>query len=316
METDLYLKIDHLKNKFDKVHAFYHKYAIEALVFVLEDYLGIPDIGFKKHVENKSIYTKLKRIKNVRYHKSFKDLINNNYKLVSNFIIPYAIEDSKRVESHRESYIEFNDCLRIVSEFLKSVSPDLYNMFCNMYRSNRILFSGQHSGGCELCEKKKNSIYVIIGNLNSVDDMANLIHELGHAYKDYRYQKCHKYYNVNEVLESEISSEVLELMFLDFLLKNNIYYNDAVYSFKYYHERIIDDAKRLSRLDHDVYSKSFISNLSYFIGRVVACNYMINKDMTYDELINYAYKRNIIRLLQELNIDHDKVLEKIREFQR
>ena len=43
---------------------------------------------------------------------------------------------------------------------------------------------------------------------------------------------------------------------------------------------------------------------------------MINKDMSYEELINYAYKRNIIRLLQELNVDHNKVLEKIREFQR
>ena len=316
METDLYLKIDNLKSKFDRVHSFYHKYAIEALIFVLEDYLGIPDIGFKKHVEKQTWYTQLKHIRNIRYHNSFKNLINDNYKLVSNMIIPYAIENSRKIELHRDSYIEFNDCLRIISDFLMYVSPNLYNMFCDLYRSNHILFSERSSGGCELFENKKDSIYIIIGSLNTVDDMANLVHELGHAYKDYNYQKSHKYYKVNEVLESEISSEVLELMFLNYLIKNNICYNDAVYSFKHYHERIIDDAKRLSKLDQDYYNKSFISNLSYFIGRVVACNYMINKDMSYEELINYAYKRNIIRLLQELNIDHDKVLEKIREFHR
>ena len=315
-ESNLYLKIDSLKGKFDRVHDFYHKYSIESLIKVLEDYLSIPDIGFKKHVDEQLVYAKMKNIRNIRYHDSFYNFINNNYKLVSNMIIPYAIEDRKQISPHRGTYIDQNTCLKIIADFLMKVDPELYNMFCYLYNSHHILFKNDFCGGCELSEKKRNSIYIIVGPLYGVNDMQNLVHELGHAYKDYLFQECHRYYDINDVLASEISSEALELMFLDYLLKNNIYYNDAISSFRYYHSRIIEDAKSLAILDKDYYNNSFINELAYFIGRIVASNYMINKDMTYPELIRYAYSRDVLKLLKELNIDHGKVIEKIREFHK
>lgn len=315
-ESNLYLKIDSLKGKFDHVHSFYHKYAIEALIKVLEDYLCIPDISFKKHLDEQLVYAKMKNIRNIRFHDSFYNFINNNYKLVSNMIIPYAIEDRKQLRAYQDTYIDPNTCLKIISDFLMKVDPELYNMFCYLYNSKHILFENNYIGGCELLEKKRNSIYIIVGPLSGVNDMQNLVHELGHAYKDFCFQECHKYFDINDVLASEISSETLELMFLDYLIKNNIYYNDAIYSFKYYHERIIEDAKLLATLDRDYYNKSFIYDLAYFIGRTVASNYMINKDMTYPELIRYAYSRDILRLLKELDIDHGKIIEKIREFHK
>lgn len=315
-ESNLYLKIANLKGKFDKVHSFNHKYAIESVIKTLEDYMDIPDISFKRHVDEQFIYSKMKNIKNIRFHNSIYNLINNNYKLVSNMIVPYAIEEKKQVSLHRGTYIDQNTGLKIIGDFLKTVDVNLYNMFCQLYNSGHILFKNGFCGGCEFLEKKRNSIYIIVGPLTSVIDMQNLVHELGHAFKDYCFQDYHKYYNVNDVLSSEISSEALELMFLDYLIKNNIFYNDALYSFKYYHARIIEDAKLLSALDKDFYNNSFINNLSYFIGRIIACDYMINKDMTYPELIRYAYSRGIIRLLKELNINHGKVIEKIREFHK
>ena len=59
MESELYLKIDHYKNKFDRIHTFYHKNSLESLVLVLENYLCIPDIGFQKHVKDQKFYSKM-----------------------------------------------------------------------------------------------------------------------------------------------------------------------------------------------------------------------------------------------------------------
>ena len=117
-ESNLYLKIANLKGKFDRVHSFNHKYAIESVIKTLDDYMDIPDISFKRHVDEQFIYSKMKTIKNIRFHNSIYNLINNNYKLVSNMIVPYAIEDKKQVSLHRGTYIDQNTGLKIIGDFL------------------------------------------------------------------------------------------------------------------------------------------------------------------------------------------------------
>jgi hypothetical protein len=43
---------------------------------------------------------------------------------------------------------------------------------------------------------------------------------------------------------------------------------------------------------------------------------MINRNIKYHEFISYVYSRDILKILQELNINHGMVIEKIREFHK
>ena len=101
------------------------------------------------------------------------------------------------------------------------------------------------------------------------------------------------------ILSSEISSKTLELMFLLYLIKNNLFRDDAIKSFNNY-QNIINTSANQTLINHN-YNISNMKDLSYLLGGIIANNYMINNDMSYHDFIKNIYFSNIKTILKELN---------------
>ena len=291
-------RIDLYKHKYNKVNNFTHKNALVSLVTTLEFYLGTTDKEFQLLVKNDDNYQDRKYYNHINLMKSFNRFMDNNYELISDVIEPYK-SYLYRFIPFKEEYVEPNKCLKIVGDFLLRVDPHLYNMFCLLYTDNRILFKSDFNGGLEFNEKDRNSIHILVGTLCSVSDMATLVHELGHAYKDYLIPDYHRYYDVNSLLCSEISSKTLELMFLMYLIKFDIYKKDATNNFNCFENVITTSSKQI--LETNNYNDNYIKELSYLLGGILANNFMINDNINYSAFIRYIYLNNIKTILKDLN---------------
>ena len=291
-------EIEEYKHKFFRTNSFIHKYSLVSLITSLEFYTEKTDKEFQDLVNRDGNYQDKVKYYDDKLIKSLNSFILDNYDLIKNAIVPYKT-CFYRFTPYIEEQIDPNTCLRIISEFLLSVDPHLYNMFCELYSTNHILFKSDFSGGLEFNDRDRDSIHILVGALSSVSDMATLIHELGHAYKDYLIPDYHRYFNLNDVLESEISSKTLELMFLLYLIKNNICSNDAIKNFDNYQNIINSTSNQI--LDTNNYNHNYLKELSYLLGGIIANNYMINGDKSFSDFIRYIYFNNIKVILKDLN---------------
>jgi len=298
------------KERFLKPCSFDHKYALEALIYVLEDYLNLSDSNFQKILINQKLYNKLKEYKLNGLNYDFKVFMNNHDKYINNSLIPYARNSNNTNLYVYNEYVDPNICLRVVADFLYTIDIELYNLFCELYQKGHILFKDNYVGGKELSEKKKDSIYIIMGPLISVSDMGTLVHEMGHAYKDYLFEDYHRYYNVDELLHSEISSEVLELMFYNYLVNNNIFYYQAINCLNAYNNSMINDSRYLLKNN---YNKTYLSTLSYLIGKIIGKYYTMNVNCSYHDLMQYIYLHDIKKVFKDLNINHEEIIKGINK---
>ena len=291
-------RIDLYKHKYTKVNNFTHKYALVSLIGSLEFYLGTNDKDFQSLVKEDIDYQERKYYQHINLMKSFNRFMENNNDLLNEIITPYK-NCLYKFTPYKEEYIEPNTCLKIIGDFLLHVDPYLYNMFCDLYSNNHILFKSDFNGGLEFNDRDRNSIHILVGTLCTVSDMATLVHELGHAYKDYILPDYHRYFDLNNLLSSEISSKTLELMFLMYLIKFNIYKKDAIYDFNNFQSVINNASNQI--LDSNNYNNSYIKELSYLLGGILANNFMINDNMNYYDFIRYIYFNNIKTILKDLN---------------
>lgn len=95
----------------------------------------------------------------------------------------------------------------------------------------------------------KNS-YILINNHGSVDDLATLIHELGHAYtyRLFNNESLDRFYSFNNNYLTETFSLFLEILFIDYLKKNNINKEDAILSENMYLKYIENRFKKVLEL--------------------------------------------------------------------
>lgn len=142
------------------------------------------------------------------------------------------------------------DRIDIIRDFLNSYDSNMYELFMNM------------EGYIDMDTKKlkktdftcyipilKNS-YILINNHGSVDDLATLIHELGHAYtyRLFNNESLDRFYSFNNNYLTETFSLFLEILFIDYLKKNNINKEDAILSENMYLKYIENRFKKVLEL--------------------------------------------------------------------
>ena len=142
------------------------------------------------------------------------------------------------------------DRIDIIRDFLNSYDSNMYELFMNM------------DGYIDMDTKKlkktdftcyipilKNS-YILINNHESVDDLATLIHELGHAYtyRLFNNESLDRFYSFNNNYLTETFSLFLEILFIDYLKKNNINKEDAILSENMYLKYIENRFKKVLEL--------------------------------------------------------------------
>ena len=146
------------KDKFMKSYNFNHKYALESMIYIFEGYLNYRDLRFQNEVMKQKFYNKLKELKQRSLNYDFKLFMDKNKDSINEMLIPYAnnVGDYYNPYMYNE-YINPNICIRIVSDFLYYVDIELYNLFCDLYKSGHILFKEGYVCGLEFSEKNGNT---------------------------------------------------------------------------------------------------------------------------------------------------------------
>ncbi len=312
MNSNIHEAIRDAKERFAKTKNFNRKYSLELLIRNLESYIQHFDSNFYNSIAELKQYNLQKKLLNKSLDRDFTSFMGRNKQKLCKILLPYANNPNNRTVHLDTSNIDPRTCLNIIANFLFSVDRNLYNLFIELYQNNHILIKNDYSGsGLENNEKEKESIYVFVGSLRSVSDMGTLVHEIGHAFKDYLYEDYHRYFNVEELLHSEIPSEVLELMFYNYLVNRGIYRQDAINILHNYDMSMIREARYLSISDD--YNRSYLSTLTYNLGKIIAKEYTRDPSYSYLDLLRYINMHGIMKVLKGLNIDHERINDGINK---
>ena len=291
-------RINNYKKEFYKTNNFYLKISLFNLVYLLEHYTGEFDNEFHSIESNDKRLKEIRADKNQKFADYIQKFMNNNKDLIENIISPYKTEYELKPSSH-EQYIDPNTCLKIVGDFLLSFNPYMYNLFCTLYNEQRILFTNRLNCGTEMNAKSRDTIHIFLTSLCNVSDMSTLVHEMGHAYKDYCFPEYHNPYGVSDVLRSEMASKTLELIFLIYLINNIIYYDDSIKHYNWFLNQIYLDASNYSS---DKIINSFVAKqFAYLLGGIVANNYVFEPNISYDDFIRKIQFSNIDTIIKDLN---------------
>ena len=291
-------RIARYKKEYFKTNNYYLKTSLFNIIYSLEFYTGNFDMEFRNIVFNDKRIKEIRDYKHEKLSNEFEKLIKNNQKAFDNILEPYRTEYVPS-EPYQEEYIDPNTCLKIVGDFLFTINPYIYNLFCELYSDNRLLFSPMFDSSSEINLKKRDTIHVFCKSLCKVSDMATLAHEMGHAYKDYCIPEYHDAFELNGAIRSEISSMTLELMFVVYLINNNIYREDALKCLNYLENLTYEKANKYP--DNIVYNAVGARSLSYLLGGIIANNYVFEPNMSYDDLIRKIYYSNINTIIRDLN---------------
>ena len=287
---------------------FYDKKTLENMIIDLHTYLNDSNpYLFNELYANKEYesWTEKSTDKMEREYNKFIGQ-NNDYLLdvVSNFsnLTPYD-------EVATDSYV-FND-YEIIKRFFMEEDQELYDLFSSLISNN--IFRIKKSGyGTAYYDKPKDAHYITIGKDHNFDNMVALVHEMGHVYRNYLMKERHSSYDSNLTIRSEISSESLELKFIYFLINNGIYEIDAKNYLNKFKNEIINNSKFLYENNYHDGNQTCISECKYLFGRILAFHY-VNSDMSYKDFVHYIHHNDLIKILNELNVDYQSISNEIKK---
>lgn len=276
--------------------------------------MGRSDISFNK---NKVFGGKKNYSKFVKHINSYSDKLIKNYIDNKEFHKDYFYEIMPDVEEfncmmmhtkNKEKYFSKKEFMDILFQFMKSINQDeLFDKLCkngDIYSSK--MGNDIGNDGFTLYNPLNKQTDLFVKNLKyNLRAMNILVHEIGHAYDLSTLSgDVHEYNNYFYLsLYGEVMSRLFERLFLDFLRKKNIAYENVI-------EKQID----YNLLNHDFLLQAFILSLldddfiledkylncdsdeivdmigSYFIDKKFIKNYIegiISFDLS--EIYNYAY---------------------------
>lgn len=233
-----------VRDMIDKAHSIsrkkdlsYDSFEIDALLTMLNGY----DID-----ENPSLldfYDYVRKYEDYITDYYLSDLYRNieYYDVVSNNVLERLKRANYDYLYHERDIdsikYEEKDLIEIISDFINGFDETFYKYFRNMVDEGRILtypFDGDAygiSGKCFLINSLRKT-YVISSEVgNTLPNIITLVHELGHTYEfrmliDKNFETRQGIYATNLC---EVSSTFFEVMFNNYLQKNNINLNEVYY---------------------------------------------------------------------------------------
>ncbi len=239
--------------------------------------------------------------------------IRNNYRQLLDFFKSYYHSPIKDI-NFDDAFINQN-FYPIINDFLKTVNPELLYLLKSIIDNNTLLRLHKYNNGEELYDKRKNKFYIIIHEDNTLANMVALVHELGHAYQDYCFQEYHEAYNLHKLLKKEISSHVLEYMFLDYLISQGIYPYIAIKLLINNNNVMMNDIKSLTKeiCEPNDPGNNFINPFAYALGKVMAM-YAVKNHLSYHDIVSYSHENDPMTIINDLK--EEKILKKNKSLQK
>ena len=303
-------------------------------VIVLETLLALKDeientkteyspSNISQYFIDKSHLNNQKQLVNKYSQKEYKDFINMICKnCQSNTKLYYE-------ELYCKNYIKFKDVKDIILDFFNTFDNKLYPLVKEMLTNDHLLIVNDHltSGeGYSILNPFSNNCYIftVIDNKFKLDNISCLVHELGHIISFQNFKS-----NPNAYKQSisnsfiEVPAFSFEFLFLDFLLKNNLYtkevekvINNNLYTLNNYISFLKVINKVIDQLDIlRYYETEEIQDILNSVGIVKSDDFV---DLCFSDLTsNHIYTLgNLISLnyLSKYRLDEEKTKRNIMSF--
>ena len=293
-----------LYNRYSYIKDYDYKKGMQDLIEVLYEYTGYnhPYLYTELYIDSKyEAWNERNGFSILEDYDAFKD---ENKDLLKYKLYNFYSLDTKYEDKH-DAYVP--NMKTILSNFFETIDIDLYNLFLNM--QNNILMLFKNGEGQAFYDGDKDKNYVIIGSDYVFDNMVALAHEMGHAFRDHLFKKRHITHDLEERLKSELFSGVVELLFIKYLIDNDIYSNDANNWLIRCNNKLIESSRDMIDNDfiHDT-GHTTMTDITYLFGRIIAHDYL-NSNISLKDLFIYIENNNFIDIIK--NIDCDNVVNSI-----
>jgi len=250
------------------------------------EFLNISDIPL---LENHSYRNSLDQYNKKNVTRVIDDLVSNyqyylkissmGTKLINKF---YLTRDLK-YRYMLETYFSEQDSFLLACDFLKEYNPNVLSSFIDVVKNNRALigtFAFDNEYGTTFCITETEFPYLLVNSKKNISLPFTYVHESGHIYNLLKYKNSsYKIIDRNNIegIFLEVYSNFLELVFVDYLNKNNLYSKDVnlikkefdldlAKKLEVFHNMIKED---LQRFDINYY-KMLLLNI---FGKVIAYHY-------------------------------------------
>ncbi len=215
------------------------------------------------------------------------------FKIINN--IPYEFQP---IKNYLNTYIDIPQTLEIVRNFLKYYDKNLYNLFNNVMSFDKhcIKFEEVHDNEDTRSYMLMDTGEIVFKIENNIRDVFSIIHEFTHKID---YTLCNL--STTKLINySEISTLAMEHRLFEYLIKNNLYSQDAC-------NYIIE-----------IYANSFNNAYYHYFVKLIQKNYQKNlNELSYINVDKADFKLKIDYLperIKSILIDmFDKYIEKMKQ---
>jgi len=296
--------------RYSYIHDFNERSDVEKLITALAPHYGETIPYLYQYMNGDRDYDRWCTTGGMEINKNVNIFIHNNCELLIELFETFKDLPIKE-EGRYTSYVDEEEFFKIIYDFLEAVNPELVALLKSIQEKGNLIRLENYRTGEEIYDKKNDDIYLLVDRCNTVETMISLMHELGHAYPDYLYKEYHETYNPKKVLKIESPSSILELLFIKYLIDNDLYQMEAQNYLTYYNNNIIKGATSLIEiLNNNNSEDKFKRTFNYCYGQLLAYHVILN-NIPYKEIVTYIHENNIETIIQEIDIDvlriHDEI---------
>lgn len=208
-------------------------------------------------------------------------------KLASKFYKSYLF---KGIEIPSVKFIDLNndDILSLVHDFYKTRSSTFFNCFLNAYNKRDVNLQiksnpyKNYAVTYHLLSEKES--YINLGKANTIFDLISLVHEYGHVITFL--MNPNFITNPNFIFIRELDGLFFEIQFLDFLIENNIFKEEAILANLDINAQMNRKARFIQANDFNLY------NMVYFFSYLASIELLMNKCRYPEEILEKIIREN------------------------
>lgn len=200
--------------------------------------------------------------------------------------------------------------ISIMINFFKSIDNDLYNLFMDYLNKEHLIISdiGQ-SHNYTVSSAVLQDDYIVVDSLDSVSSMQTIVHEMGHAFYD-KVNGCSLDIVGNDLrLKTEIPSQLLEILFLNYLIHNNIYVLEARECLNEFNSRIFVYSDKFRNQDNTFDSLKYAIGILY--AKQIYNDYLCGMPFNLKDIYAYLGQNKLENIIRNIKIDYNTIMKEI-----
>ena len=304
--------VDDSLTRFSYIHDLNERSDVEKLITALAPHYGESIPYLYQYMNGDREYDRWCTNGKMELNRNANMFIHNNRETLIDLFETFKDLPLKE-EGRYGTYVDDDDFFKIIYDFLETINPELVTLLKSIQEKGNLIRLDNYRTGEEIYDKKEDDIYILIDRCNTVDSMIALMHELGHAYPDYLYKEYHEPYNPKKVLKIESPSSILELLFVKYLIDNDLYQREANNYLTYYNNNIIKGATSiLEIISNNNRENKFQRTFNYCYGQLLAYHVILNQ-IPYKDIVTYIHDNDIETIMREIDINVLRVHNEINK---